>query len=141
MYEFNKDGYNKDGFNEEGFDKNGINKDGFNKYCYKKTNQARSFEDQKGKGYVNLPILLSKMYTNNSSKELKNNIKQLIKYLYDKKQITKQVYNNLNKAIMTRKEQIEILDNKIKVNKRQYDLDRINAETSAYSNGDLSKYE
>ena len=30
--------------------------------------KARSFKDQKGKGYVNLPILLSKAYTNNSSK-------------------------------------------------------------------------
>ena len=48
-----------------------------------KTEEARSFEDQKGKGYVNLPIVLSKSYTNNSLKELKNNIKQLIKYLYD----------------------------------------------------------
>ena len=34
---------------------------------------------------------------------------------------------------MTRKEQIKILDNKIKANERQYDLDRINAEISAYS--------
>ena len=42
---------------------------------------------------------------------------------------------------MTRKEQVEILDNKIKANKRQYDLDRINVEISAYSNGDLPKYE
>ena len=33
-----------------------------------KTDQAKSFEDQKGKGYVNLPIALSKIYTNNSSK-------------------------------------------------------------------------
>ena len=64
-----------------------------------KTDQAKSFEDQKGKGYVNLPIVLSKIYTNNSSKELTNNIKQLINYLYDNKQITKQVYNNLIKAI------------------------------------------
>ena len=40
-----------------------------------KTDQAKSFEDQKGKGYVNLPIALSKIYTNNSSKEL-NNIKE-----------------------------------------------------------------
>ena len=31
-----------------------------------KTDQAKSFEDQKGKGYVNLPIVLSKIYTNNS---------------------------------------------------------------------------
>ena len=55
--------------------------------------------DQKEKGYVNLPISLSKIYTNNSSKELINNIKQLINDLYDNKQITKQVYNNLIKAI------------------------------------------
>ena len=43
-----------------------------------RTEEARSFEDQKGKGYVDLPILLSKIYTNNNSKELINNIKQLI---------------------------------------------------------------
>ena len=42
---------------------------------------------------------------------------------------------------MSHKEQIKILDDKIKTNKRQYDLDRINAETSAYSSGDLPKYE
>ena len=59
-----------------GFDKNGLNKDGLNKYGYKKPlskiriDEARSFKDQKGKGYINLPILLSKMYTNNNSKEL-----------------------------------------------------------------------
>ena len=64
-----------------------------------KAEEARSFKDQKGKGYLILPILFSKMYTKNSSKELKNKIKQLIKYLYDNKQITKQVYNNLNKPI------------------------------------------
>ena len=46
-----------------------------------------------------LPILLPKIYTNNSSKELINDIKQLINNLYDNKQITKQVYNILNKAI------------------------------------------
>ena len=60
-----------------------------------KTDQAKSFEDQKGKGYVNLPIALSKIYTNNSSKELISNIKQLINDLYDNEQITNQVYNNL----------------------------------------------
>ena len=64
-----------------------------------KTSEAKSFEDQKGKGYVDLPIALSKIYTNNSSKELINNIEQLTNDLYDNKQITKQVYNNLIKAI------------------------------------------
>ena len=42
---------------------------------------------------------------------------------------------------MTRKEQIKILDEKIKTNERKYDLDRINAEILTYSSGDLSKYE
>ena len=42
---------------------------------------------------------------------------------------------------MTRKKQIKILDNKIKANNAQYDLDRMNAEISAYSSGDLPKYE
>ena len=42
---------------------------------------------------------------------------------------------------MTRKEQIKILEDKIKTNKRQYGLDRINAEISTYSSGDLPKYE
>ena len=36
---------------------------------------------------------------------------------------------------------MKILDDKIKTNERQYDLDRINAEISAYSSGDLPKYE
>ena len=42
---------------------------------------------------------------------------------------------------MTLKEQIKILSDKTEANKRQYDLDRINAEISAYSSGDLPKYE
>ena len=44
------------------------------------------------------------MYTNNSSKELINDIEQLINNLYSNKQITKQVYNNLNKAITIKNE-------------------------------------
>ena len=64
-----------------------------------KTSKAKSFKDQKGKGHVNLPIALSKIYTNNSSKELINDAKQLINNLYNNKQITKQVYNTLNKVI------------------------------------------
>ena len=42
---------------------------------------------------------------------------------------------------MTRKDQIKILDHKIKANNVHYDLDRMNAEISAYSSGDLPKYE
>ena len=42
---------------------------------------------------------------------------------------------------MTCKDQIKILDDKIKANNVQYHLDRMNAEISAYSTGDLPKYE
>ena len=42
---------------------------------------------------------------------------------------------------MTHKDQIKISDHKIKANNVQYDLVRMNAEISAYSSGDLPKYE
>ena len=42
---------------------------------------------------------------------------------------------------MTINEQVKILDDKIKTNKAQYDLDRQAAEISALSSGELEKYE
>ena len=42
---------------------------------------------------------------------------------------------------MYRKDQIKILDDKIKAHERQYDLERTNTEILAYSSGDLPKYE
>ena len=42
---------------------------------------------------------------------------------------------------MTRKEQNKILDAKIESNVNQYKVDRLNAEISAFSNGDLNKYD
>ena len=42
---------------------------------------------------------------------------------------------------MTRKEQNKILDAKIESNVNQYKVDRMNAEISAFSSGDLNKYE
>ena len=41
---------------------------------------------------------------------------------------------------MTRKEQNEILDAKIESHVNQYKVDRLNAEISAFSSGDLNKY-
>ena len=110
----NIDGKHKD--TNDIYDPNGFDINGFHKYIRSKydsngfdingKHKARSFEDQKGKGYVDLPILLSKISTNNTvepnSKELVSNVKQLINDLYDNKQITKQVYNNLIKAITYR---------------------------------------
>ena len=42
---------------------------------------------------------------------------------------------------MTRKEQNKILNDRIEANNAQYNLDRMNAEISAYSSGNLSKCE
>ena len=42
---------------------------------------------------------------------------------------------------MTRKEQNKILDDKIESNINQYKVDRLNAEMSAFSSGDLNKYQ
>ena len=42
---------------------------------------------------------------------------------------------------MARKEEVKILDDKIEANNAQYNLDRMNAEISAYSSGGLPKYE
>ena len=69
---FNRNGYHKDTktiYNPEGFDRNGYNiYDTGKKSSIIKSSKAKSY--QKGKGYVNSPIALSKIYTNNSSKEL-----------------------------------------------------------------------
>ena len=42
---------------------------------------------------------------------------------------------------MTRKDQIKILNDKIESNINQYKINRLNAEISAFSSGDLNKYE
>ena len=42
---------------------------------------------------------------------------------------------------MTKSNQIKILNDKIKANNAQYKTNRLNAEISAFSEGDLDKYE
>ena len=42
---------------------------------------------------------------------------------------------------MTHEDQNKILDAKIEPNVNQYKVDRLNAEISAFSSGDLNKYE
>ena len=65
------------------------------------------FRDQKGSGtftyqnkFVKLLTLLTQLLTKNNSKKLKEDINQILKELYNSKQITKQVYNILNKSIL-----------------------------------------
>ena len=99
---FNKNGYNiygfnRIGFNSEGFNIDGLNTDKLNKFSY---------TEKLGKGLniSALPILLSKIYANNtvgsSSKKLIKNVKQLVNNLHKNKQITKKVYNILNKPLI-----------------------------------------
>ena len=76
-------------YDQYGFDENGLNKDGLNKYDYKQSSG-------RGLNISSLPIFLSKIYTNNSSRKLINDIKQLVKNLFKNKQITKKVYNTLS---------------------------------------------
>ena len=64
------------------------------------------FRDQKGSRtftyqnkFVKLLTLLTQLLTKNNSKKLKDDINQILKELYNSKQITKQVYNMLNKSI------------------------------------------
>ena len=42
---------------------------------------------------------------------------------------------------MTKSDQNKILNDRIKANNAQYDINRLNAEISIYSSGDLGKYE
>ena len=65
------------------------------------------FRDQKGSGtftsqnkFVKLLTLLTQLLTKNNSKKFKDDINQILKELYHSKQITKQVYNILNKSIL-----------------------------------------
>ena len=62
--------------------------------------------DQKGSGaftyqndFVKLLNVLAQLLIKNNSKILKNDINQLLKKLYNSRRVTKQVYNNLIKAI------------------------------------------
>ena len=52
------------------------------------------------KEFPKVLTFLAQLLTNNSSKKLISDIEQLINNLYDNKQITKQVYNMLNKSII-----------------------------------------
>ena len=52
------------------------------------------------KEFAKLLTFLALLLSNNSSKKLISDIQQLINNLYDNKQITKQVYNMLNKSII-----------------------------------------
>ena len=70
-------------------------------------NLEKKFRDQKGSGtftyqnkFVKLLTLLTQLLAKNNSKKFKDDINQILKEKYNSKQITKQVYNILNKSIL-----------------------------------------
>ena len=72
-----------------------------------KRDLENEFRNQKGSGtftsqnkFVKLLTLLTQLFTKTNSKKFKDDIYQILKELYDSKQITKQVYNILNKSIL-----------------------------------------
>ena len=67
QYGFDEKGLNKDGYDIYLFEEKGLNKDGLNKYGYKQSSG-------RGLNISSLSILFSKIYTNNSSRELINDI-------------------------------------------------------------------
>ena len=69
-------------------------------------NLEKEFRDQKGSGtfsyqnkFVKLLTLLTQLLAKNNSKKFKDDINQILKELYNSKQITKQVYNIPNRSI------------------------------------------
>ena len=65
------------------------------------------FRNQKGSGmftyqkkFLKLLTFLTQLLTKNNSKKLKDDINQILKELYNSKQITKQVYNMLKKSMI-----------------------------------------
>ena len=74
---------------------------------YQIHNLEKEFRDQKVSGtftyqnkFVKLLTLLTLLLAKNNSKKFKDDINQILKELYNSKQITKQVYNILNKSIL-----------------------------------------
>ena len=50
----------------------------------------------------NFPIALAQVKAGNNSESLSNEIRQIVYSLYQSKQITKKVYNNITKSINIR---------------------------------------
>ena len=70
--------------------------------------EAKRLAKQEGKGlkiltpkqmFQRLPIALAQIKAGNNSESLFNEIRQIVYFLYQSKEITKKVYNNIIKSI------------------------------------------
>ena len=103
---YNKWGYNINGFDRQGFNEDRYNINGYNYYGLNRQDYWRKAlkKNVPGSGLkiltpqqmlARLPILLAQIKAGNNSRELKNEIIQLLYSLYSSKQISKTVYKNL----------------------------------------------
>ena len=103
---YDRDYYNINGYNNGGYDRDYYNINGYNaRSLNRKGNKRKALKKNiTGSGLkiltlqqmlARLPILLAQVQAGNNSRDLKNEIRQLLYSLYRSKQISKTVYRNL----------------------------------------------
>ena len=103
---YDRDRYNRNGHNSSGYDRrkyninghkqNGLDRWGNKRKALKKNIPGSGLKILKPQQMLaRLPILLAQIKAGNNSRELKNEIRQLLYCLYRSKQISKTVYKNL----------------------------------------------
>ena len=108
---YSNSGLNRDRYNINGYNSSGYDRDRYNINVYNARGLSRQGNKRKalknnipGSGLriltpqqmlARLPILLAQIKTGNNSRELKNEIRQLLYSLYRSKKISKTVYKNL----------------------------------------------
>ena len=101
-----KNGYNINGYHTSGYDSQKYNINGYNRYGLKRQGNMRKALKKNiprpglkiltpQQMLARLPIILAQIKAGNNSRELKNEIIQLLYSLYRSKQISKTVYENL----------------------------------------------
>ena len=108
---YNSQSYNINGYNISGYDRGHYNMNGYNYYGFDRQGYKRKAlkKNMPGSGLkilipqqmlARLPILLAQIKAGNNSRELKNEIRQLLYSLYRSKKISKTVYKNLIATIL-----------------------------------------
>ena len=103
----NRDRYNINGYSNSGYDRDryNINARGLNRQGNKRKALKKNIPGSGLKILIpqqmlaRLPILLAQIKAGNNSRELKNEIRQLLYSLYRSKKIRKTVFKNLNATI------------------------------------------
>ena len=100
-WRYNINGFDRQGFNEDQYNINGYNYYGFDRQGYKRKALKKNIPGSELKiltpqqVFTRLQILLAQIKAGYNSRELKNEIRQLLYSLYRSKKISKTVYKNL----------------------------------------------